>query len=141
LLSFPAGRISFEAFASWISCAMGDEADVKGGQPWRFDIRIVSLDDLPQDVEGVAVLWAKGEVSVSIVSPQKHAVTQGILVVTIIQVRKSTPVCAAAAGRAVFEIPPVLGVETTLKMNDGACPAVRLDIDVRFNAHCRNARL
>jgi hypothetical protein len=42
---------------------MGDEADVKGGQPWRFDIRIVSLDDLPQDVEGVAVLWAKGEVS------------------------------------------------------------------------------
>ena len=45
---------------------MGDEADVKGGQPWRFDIRIVSLDDLPQDVEGVAVLWAKGEVSMSI---------------------------------------------------------------------------
>ena len=41
---------------------MGEEADAKGGQPWRFDIRIVSLDDLPPDVEGVAVLWAKGEV-------------------------------------------------------------------------------
>jgi hypothetical protein len=47
---------------------MGDEADAKGGQPWRFDIRIVSLDDLPQDVEGVAVLWAKGEVRVSFVT-------------------------------------------------------------------------
>ena len=45
---------------------MGEEADAKGGQPWRFDIRIVSLDDLPQDVEGVAVLWAKGEVRQSI---------------------------------------------------------------------------
>jgi hypothetical protein len=45
---------------------MGEEADAKGGQPWRFDIRIVSLDDLPQDVEGVAVLWAKGEVRKSI---------------------------------------------------------------------------
>jgi hypothetical protein len=47
---------------------MGDEADAKGWQPWRFDIRIVSLDDLPQDVEGVAVLWAKDEVLVSFVT-------------------------------------------------------------------------
>ena len=47
---------------------MGEEAEVRGGQPWRFDIRIVSLDDLPQDVEGVAVLWAKGEVRVPIFS-------------------------------------------------------------------------
>ncbi len=51
---------------------MGDEADVKGGQPWRFDIRIVSLDDLPQDVEGVAVLWAKGEVRTQIQLLQTH---------------------------------------------------------------------
>ena len=51
-----------EAFNLFNSFLMGDEVDVKGGQPWRFDIRIVSLDDLPHDVEGVAVLWAKGEV-------------------------------------------------------------------------------
>ena len=50
---------------------MGEEADAKGGQPWRFDIRIVSLNDLPQDVEGVAVLWAKGEVRKSIFSAAK----------------------------------------------------------------------
>ena len=37
----------------------------------------------------------------------------------LLQVRKSTPVCAAAVGRAVFETPPVLGLETMLKMNDG----------------------
>jgi hypothetical protein len=30
----------------------------------------------------------------------------------------STPVCAAAAGRAKFDTPPVLGLETMLKMND-----------------------
>ena len=42
--------------------------------------------------------------------------------IIILQVRKSTPVCAAAAGRAVFETPPVLGLETMLKMNDGRDP-------------------
>jgi hypothetical protein len=54
---------------------MGDEADAKGGQPWRFDIRIVSLDDLPQDVEGVAVLWAKGEVRVSFVTASAFCIS------------------------------------------------------------------
>ena len=49
----------------------------------------------------------------------KHAIEEVIFVVTIVQVRKSTPVCVATAGRAVFETPPVLGLETMLKMNDG----------------------
>jgi hypothetical protein len=68
LLIFPVSQHFFKASAFCISFAMGEEAEVRGGQPWRFDIRIVSLDDLPQDVEGVAVLWAKGEVRVSIFS-------------------------------------------------------------------------
>ena len=50
---------------------MGEEADAKGWQPWRFDIRIVSLDGLPQDVEGVAVYWAKDKVRKSIFSAAK----------------------------------------------------------------------
>jgi hypothetical protein len=98
---------------------MGEEADAKGGQPWRFDIRIVSLDDLPPDVEGVAVLWAKGEVRITNCAdaPLRMHYSRAL---TVAQVRKSTPVCAAATGRAVFDIPPVLGLETVLKMNDGS---------------------
>ena len=92
---------------------MGEEADVKGGQPWRFDIRIVALDDLPQDVDGVAVLWAKGEVRLPFFFKSR------LKFLTLVQIRKSTPVCAACAGRAVFEPPPVLGLETMLKMNEG----------------------
>ena len=58
----------------------------------------------------------------------KHAIEEVVFVVTIVQVRKSTPVCVATSGRAVFETPPVLGLETMLKMNDGTSSIFFIDV-------------
>ena len=117
---------------------MGEEADAKGGQPWRFDIRIVSLDDLPVDVEGVAVLWAKGEVRAAIRAGAQLLMPL-LRALTVVQIRKSTPVCAAASGRALFDSPPVLGLETVLKLNDGSNFFLS-DASILFDADCRDQR-